>query len=78
MLDPVYGKIAAQNIAAGLSRNFPQHQQAFEKNLKAYLAELDDWIARWKKWRLDYAALNMSSTIPSGFTLPIDWAGTGG
>ena len=36
MLDPVYGKIAAQNIAAGLSRNFPQHQQAFEKNLKAY------------------------------------------
>jgi len=49
LLDPVYGKIAAQNIAAGLSRNFPQHQQAFEKNLKAYLAELDDWIARWEK-----------------------------
>jgi zinc/manganese transport system substrate-binding protein len=49
MLDPVYGKIAAQNIAAGLSRNFPQHQQAFEKNLKAYLAELDDWIGRWEK-----------------------------
>ena len=49
MLDPVYGKIAAQNIAAGLSRNFPQHQQAFEKNLKAYLADLDEWIARWEK-----------------------------
>ncbi|HET8564685.1 MAG TPA: metal ABC transporter substrate-binding protein [Candidatus Binatia bacterium] len=49
ILDPVYGKIAAQNIAAGLSRNFPQHQQAFEKNLKAYLAELDTWIARWEK-----------------------------
>ena len=49
MLDPVYGKIAAQNIAAGLSRNFPQHQQAFEKNLKAYMAELDDWIGRWGK-----------------------------
>jgi zinc/manganese transport system substrate-binding protein len=49
MLDPVYGKIAAQNIAAGLSRNFPQHQQAFEKNLKAYLVELDDWIGRWEK-----------------------------
>ena len=49
MLDPVYGKIAAQNIAAGLSRNFPQHQQAFEKNLKAYMAEVDDWIARWEK-----------------------------
>jgi zinc/manganese transport system substrate-binding protein len=49
MLDPVSGKIAARNIAAGLSRNFPQHQQAFEKNLKAYLAELDNWIVRWEK-----------------------------
>src|ERR687888_1072463 len=49
LLDPVYGKIAAQNIAAGLSRNFPQYQQAFEKNLKAYLTELDDRIARWQQ-----------------------------
>jgi len=49
LLDPVYTKIAAQNIAAGLSRNFPQHQAAFEKNLKAYIAELDTWIARWEK-----------------------------
>jgi zinc/manganese transport system substrate-binding protein len=49
MLDPVYGKVAAQNIAAGLSRNFPQHQQTFEKNLKTYLAELDSWIGRWQK-----------------------------
>jgi zinc/manganese transport system substrate-binding protein len=49
MLDPVNAKIAARNIAAGLSRNFPQHQQAFDKNLKAYVAELDSWIARWEK-----------------------------
>jgi zinc/manganese transport system substrate-binding protein len=49
MLDPVRAKIAAQNIAAGLSRNFPQNQQAFDKNLKAYLTELDTWIARWEK-----------------------------
>jgi zinc/manganese transport system substrate-binding protein len=49
MLDPVSGKIAARNIAVGLSRNFPQHQQAFEKNLKAYVAELDGWITRWEK-----------------------------
>src|SRR5690242_8582645 len=26
LLDPMYAKIAAQNIAAGLTRNFPQHQ----------------------------------------------------
>jgi ABC-type Zn uptake system ZnuABC Zn-binding protein ZnuA len=49
MLDPVYAKIAARNIATGLSRNFPQHQEAFEKNLKAYLAELGSWLARWEK-----------------------------
>jgi zinc/manganese transport system substrate-binding protein len=49
LLDPVYTKITAQNIAAGLSRNFPQHQANFEKNLNAYLAELDSWIARWEK-----------------------------
>jgi zinc/manganese transport system substrate-binding protein len=49
LLDPVYTKIAAQNIAAGLARNFPQHQQVFDKNLKAYVVELESWIARWQK-----------------------------
>ena len=49
LLDPVLGKVAAQNIAAGLSRNFPKHQQIFEQNLKVYLTELDTWIARWEK-----------------------------
>src|ERR1041384_3005034 len=41
LLDPVRAKICAQNIATGLSRNAPQHQAAFDKNLKAYIAELD-------------------------------------
>ena len=49
LLDPVRVKIVARNIADGLSRNFPQHQAVFEKNLKAYTAELDNWIARWEK-----------------------------
>ena len=49
LLDPVRAKIAARNIATGLTRNFPQHQQSFEKNLKAYIAELDSWIGRWEK-----------------------------
>lgn len=49
LLDPNNAKIAARNIAAGLSRNFPQHQQVFDKNLKAYLAELDTWMVRWEK-----------------------------
>jgi len=47
-LDPLNGKIMARNIAAGLSRNFPQHKATFEKNLNAYLAELDKAIARWQ------------------------------
>jgi zinc/manganese transport system substrate-binding protein len=49
LLDPVRAKIVARNIATGLTRNFPQHQQSFEKNLKAYIAELDSWIGRWEK-----------------------------
>jgi len=49
LLDPIRAKVVAQNIATGLARNFPQHQQAFEKNLKAYIAELDSWIVRWEK-----------------------------
>ena len=47
-LDPLSGKIMARNIADGLARNYPQHKTAFEKNLGAYLAELDKAIARWQ------------------------------
>lgn len=49
LLDPVRVKIVARNIAAGLSSNFPQHRAVFDKNLKAYVAELDTWIDRWQK-----------------------------
>jgi zinc/manganese transport system substrate-binding protein len=48
-LDPLSGKVMARNIAAGLSRNFPQHQEVFNKNLQVYLAELDRWIPRWQE-----------------------------
>ena len=47
-LDPLNGKIIARNIADGLARNFPQHKPVFEKNLGAYVAELDKAIARWQ------------------------------
>jgi zinc/manganese transport system substrate-binding protein len=49
LLDPGRAKIVAQNIANGLAKNFPQHQAVLEKNLKAYLGELDNWIGRWDK-----------------------------
>jgi ABC-type Zn uptake system ZnuABC Zn-binding protein ZnuA len=47
-LDPLNGKIMARNIAAGLARNYPQHRALFEKNLGAYLAELDKAVGRWQ------------------------------
>lgn len=47
-LDPLSGKIIARNIADGLVRNYPQHKTVFEKNLSAYLAELDKAIERWQ------------------------------
>jgi zinc/manganese transport system substrate-binding protein len=48
-LDPVSMKEAARAIAEGLSRNYPEHETVFKKNLDAYLAELDKNIARWEK-----------------------------
>jgi zinc/manganese transport system substrate-binding protein len=48
-LDPVRGKDIARAIADGLSRNFPEHEGTFQKNLKAYDAELDAAIARWEQ-----------------------------
>ena len=47
-LDPLNGKIMARNIAEGLARNYPQHRALFEKNLSAYVGELDQAIARWQ------------------------------
>ena len=47
-LDPLNGKVIARNIADGLGRNYPQHKAIFEKNLAAYLSELDKAIAQWQ------------------------------
>ena len=47
-LDPLNGRIIARNIADGLARNYPQYKAAFEKNLAAYVADLDKAIYRWQ------------------------------
>jgi len=47
-LDPVNGRIMARNIAEGLSRNYPQHKATFDKNLNAYLGELNKAIVQWE------------------------------
>lgn len=48
-LDPVFGKAMARAIAEGLTRNYPQHEALFKKNLTTYLATLDAAIARWQR-----------------------------
>src|SRR5262249_21551300 len=48
-LDPVAGKEMARAIADGLTRNYPEHEATFKKNLAAYLATLDVAIARWQR-----------------------------
>lgn len=48
-LDPENGRVIARNIAAGLSRVDPAHAADYEKNLKAYLAELEPKLAEWRK-----------------------------
>ena len=49
-LDPEDGALIARNIAAGFTRVDPEHAADYEKNLKAYLAELDGKLAEWRKW----------------------------
>jgi zinc/manganese transport system substrate-binding protein len=48
-LDPVAGKSMARAIADGLTRNYPEHESTFKKNLATYLATLDAAIARWQR-----------------------------
>jgi zinc/manganese transport system substrate-binding protein len=48
-LDPVLGKSMVRAIADGLSRNYPESTAVFQKNAAAYLATLDEAIARWRR-----------------------------
>ena len=47
--DPAEGPQMAKNIALGLSRIDPDHTADYQKNLKAYLAELEPELAQWRK-----------------------------
>ncbi|MBI5241399.1 MAG: metal ABC transporter substrate-binding protein [Elusimicrobia bacterium] len=48
-LDPQEGPRMARLIAAGLARLDPEHAADYERNLKAYLSELEPRIAEWKR-----------------------------
>ncbi len=47
-LNPENGRVIARNIAAGLTRLDPARAADYERNLKAYLTELEAKIAEWK------------------------------
>ena len=48
-VSPEGGKAAARAIADGLGRLYPEHQAVFQRNLDAYLAQLDAAAVRWEK-----------------------------
>ncbi len=46
-LDPGLAPIITQNIVDGLARVAPEHRAAFERNRQAFLARLEQAMARW-------------------------------
>ena len=48
-LDPGLAPMITQNILDGLVGVAPQHRAAFERNRAAFLARLDEQMARWMK-----------------------------
>jgi zinc/manganese transport system substrate-binding protein len=48
-LDPGLAPAITQNIVDGLVRVAPQHRASFERNRAAFLARLDEQMARWMK-----------------------------
>jgi ABC-type Zn uptake system ZnuABC Zn-binding protein ZnuA len=46
-IDPGMAPIVTQNILEGLARVAPQHRAAFERNRAAFLARLQEQMARW-------------------------------
>ena len=47
---PDQGPLIARNVSAGLSRVDPDHAAEYQKNLKAYLGELEPKLAEWRRW----------------------------
>jgi zinc/manganese transport system substrate-binding protein len=48
-LDPGMAPIITQNIVEGLARVAPEQRATFEKNRQAFLARLDEAMARWTR-----------------------------
>lgn len=56
-LDPANGRVIAANIAAGLKRVDPAHAAAYDANLAAFDARLEEALARWQRLAAPLAGL---------------------
>src|SRR6266852_1073656 len=66
-LDPVRGKEMARALADGLANNYPEYASTFQKNLTAYLAKLDEAIARWEREAAPLRGVKLVSYHPDMF-----------
>jgi len=58
-LDPLNGKIIAQNILDGLKSNSPENANYFEKNKRLFDKEIDTRMIKWKERMKPYYGTNV-------------------
>ncbi len=58
-LDPLNGKIIAQNILDGLKRNSPENAAYFEGNKKRFDREIDTHMVKWMEKMKPYSGTNV-------------------
>ena len=58
-LDPLNGKIIAQNILEGLKRNSPENAGYFEGNKKRFDREIDTRLIKWMEKMKPYSGTNV-------------------
>ncbi len=58
-LDPVRGKIIAQNIFEGLARLQPENRAEFQQNLEQFKQKVDQKMMEWKKRMEPFAGTNI-------------------
>ena len=58
-LDPLNGKIIAQNILEGLKKNSPENARYFEGNKKRFDREIDTHMVTWMKKMKPYSGTNV-------------------
>jgi ABC-type Zn uptake system ZnuABC Zn-binding protein ZnuA len=58
-LDPLNGKIIAQNILEGLKRISPENAEYFNENKRLFDSEIDTRLSRWQEKMKPYSGTNV-------------------